>query len=64
MRGKLRDKRADVKRGPFKREVIGRRRVHKRDNRSLVWLNQQLEEEEDGNLLEEEAEVPVEPKKK
>lgn len=63
MRGKLRDKRADVKRGPFKREVIDRRRVHKRDNRSLVWLNQQLEEE-DGNLLEEEAEVPVEPKKK
>jgi hypothetical protein len=65
MRGKLRDKRADLKRDPFKREAVDRRRpLNKRENRSLAWLNQQLEEEDD-YLSEDEAEgetkTPVQP---
>ena len=59
MRGKLRDKRADSKRDPFKREVIERRRLNKRDNRSLSWLNQQPEDEEDNSVIEEENDAPV-----
>ncbi|HLI06732.1 MAG TPA: hypothetical protein VKV40_09200 [Ktedonobacteraceae bacterium] len=57
MRGKLRDKRVDFKRDPFKREGAERRRpLSKRENRSLAWLNQQLEEEEDDYLAEDEVE--------
>ena len=41
MRGKLRDKRVE-KRDNFKRELMERRRINKRDNRNLTWLNQQL----------------------
>ena len=55
MRGKLRDKRSDLKRDRFKRELMERRRTNKRENRiSMVWLNQQLEQEESDQLLEEE----------
>ena len=55
MRGKLRDKRTDLKRDRFKRELMERRRTNKRENRiSMVWLNQQLEQEEEYQLLEEE----------
>lgn len=55
MRGKLRDKRTDLKRDRFKRELIERRRTNKRENRtSMVWLNQQREQEEEYQLLEEE----------
>ena len=55
MRGKLRDKHTDLKRDRFKRELIERRRTNKRENRiSMVWLNQQLEQEEEYQLLEEE----------
>ncbi len=55
MRGKLRDKRSDLKRDRFKRELMERRRTNKRENRiSMVWLNQQLEQEENDQLLEEE----------
>ena len=55
MRGKLRDKRTDLKRDRFKRELIERRRTNKRENRiSMVWLNQQLEQGEEYQLLEEE----------
>ena len=55
MRGKLRDKRSDLKRDRFKRELMERRRTNKRENRiSMVWLNQQLEQEEEYQLLEEE----------
>jgi len=54
MRGKLRDKRADMKRDRFKRELIERRRTNKRENRiTMIWLNQQLEQEEDDLLLDE-----------
>ena len=57
MRGKLRDKRTDLKRDRFKRELIERRRANKRENRvSLVWLHQQLEQEKD-DLLPDEAEL-------
>jgi hypothetical protein len=56
MRGKLRDKRVDLKREPFKRQVVDRRRpLSRRENRSQVWLNQQLQEEDD-YLIENEAE--------
>ena len=57
MRGKLRDKRVDLKRDPFKRQIADRRRpLNKRENRSLAWLNQQLEEEDD-YPIEDEAEL-------
>lgn len=49
MRGKLRDKRTATNRDIFKREVFERRRMNKRDNRSLTW---QLQELEDENLLD------------
>lgn len=49
MRGKLRDKRTEASRDVFKREVFERRRMNKRDNRSLTW---QLQELEDENLLD------------
>ena len=49
MRGKLRDKRTEAGRDVFKREVFERRRMNKRDNRSLTW---QLQELEDENLLD------------
>ena len=45
MRGKLRDKRAESKRDIFKREVMQRRRTTKRNNRTMLRLNQQLEED-------------------
>jgi hypothetical protein len=69
MRGKLRDKRTEARRDIFKREVFERRRTNKRDNRSLTW---QIQELEDDNLLDgdEEAAVQVDspkqqmPKKK
>ena len=55
MRGKLRDKRTDLKRDRFKRELMERRRTNKRENRiSMLWLNQQLEQEEEYQLLEDE----------
>jgi len=45
MRGKLRDKRSELKRDYLKRESLERRRTNKRDNRSLnVQLHQQFEE--------------------
>jgi hypothetical protein len=48
MRGKLRDKRSELKRDYLKRESLERRRTNKRDNRSLnVQLHQQFEEEDD-----------------
>ena len=49
MRGKLRDKRTETRRDVFKREIFERRRMNKRDNRSLAW---QLRELEDENLLD------------
>ncbi len=61
MRGKLRDKRVDLKREPFKRQVVDRRRpLSRRENRSQVWLNQQLEEEDD-YLIEDELNAPEQP---
>ncbi len=55
MRGKLRDKRSEMKRDN-KRESLERRRTNKRDNRSLVVkLYQQYEEEDDFLLDNEEA---------
>jgi hypothetical protein len=61
MRGKLRDKRADTKRDILKREVAERKRMSKRD--IAVWLDQQLEEEEDALATDEgdEAEIPTLP---
>ncbi len=49
MRGKLRDKRPEARRDIFKREVLERKRLNKRDNRSLTWQIQELEDE---NLLD------------
>jgi len=48
LRGKLRDKRSELKRDYLKRESLERRRTNKRDNRSLnVQLHQQFAEEDD-----------------
>jgi hypothetical protein len=50
VRGKLRDKRADMKRDrfKFKRELEGRRRLPRREQRGLgEWLDEQLD---DGTL--------------
>jgi len=42
MRGKLRDKRADILPSYIKRDQVDRRRLNKRNNRTLAYLNQQL----------------------
>lgn len=52
MRGKLRDKRALAKRESFKRDVQGRRRPVKRENRTLVWLNEQMKSGKDDDQLD------------
>jgi hypothetical protein len=55
MRGKLRDKRSELKRDYFKRESLERRRANKRGNRSLnVQLHQQYAEEDEFFLGEDE----------
>ena len=60
MRGKLRDKHSELKRGYLKRESLERRRINKRDNRSLnVQLHQQFEEEDDF-LWDEDEDILVE----
>jgi len=63
MRGKLRDKRPDTKRDNFKRELIERRRTNKREHRTLAWLNQQLDLEEE-DYLQDEEEMLLEQAKK
>ena len=63
MRGKLRDKRPEVKRDGFKRDLFERRRPVRRDNRNIIWLNQELDEEEE-DLLEEEETAEAVVKKK
>lgn len=63
MRGKLRDKHTEMKRDNFKRQLMDRRRTNKRENRiSVLWLNQQLEQEEDALLDKEELLVENNPK--
>jgi hypothetical protein len=56
MRGKLRDKRTELKRDSMKREFIERRRTNKRENRNLVWQNLQVDQEEE-YLLDEDEEA-------
>ena len=57
MRGKLRDKRTEMKRENFKRESMERRRPNRRENRNMALLNLQLDQEE--YLLDEDDEVLV-----
>ncbi|HZU68873.1 MAG TPA: hypothetical protein VFA09_16480 [Ktedonobacteraceae bacterium] len=45
MRGKLRDKPANIKRDRLKRELVERRRPSRRESRSATLFNQQLEDE-------------------
>ncbi len=45
MRGKLRDKRIDVRRERAQRDLLERRRPLKRENRAVALLNRQLEED-------------------
>ena len=45
MRGKLRDKRTETRRDIFKREVLERKRTNKRENRSMTWIIQELEDD-------------------
>lgn len=55
MRGKLRDKRADVRRDRLKREpMMERRRPSRRENRSVALRLEQLEEDyllDDGDMF-------------
>ena len=70
MRGKLRDKRASAKRDGSRREEVERRRLGKRDNRSVVRLNWQTEDDdlefdiEEGEYEEEEEEEIETPRTK
>ncbi len=45
MRGKLRDKPANVRHDRLKRELMERRRPPRRENRNAVLFNRQLEDE-------------------
>lgn len=54
MRGKLRDKRAYSKHDSFKREENEQRRPYKRDSRTALWDNQQLEDDETFDATEDE----------
>ncbi len=46
MRGKLRDKRTEMKRDNSKRESLERRRPNRRESRSMALLNLQLDQED------------------
>ncbi len=54
MRGKLRDKHAKSKHDVFKRETIDKKRPGKHDVRMEIWLNPDLDEQDD-ELFEEEG---------
>ncbi len=57
MRGKLRDKRATTRQDSTKRELIERRKPNKRDARTALWLNQEVDgDEDDLDLLDEDEE--------
>ena len=55
MRGKLRDKRSDLRQERIKRELIERRRPPKRDSRHTIMHMQELEE--DYQFDDEEAQL-------
>jgi hypothetical protein len=57
MRGKLRDKRADKLPGYVKRDQMDRRRLNKRNNRTLAYLNQQLDDDEEAYLEKDQIKV-------
>ncbi len=61
MRGKLRDKRASIQRDYLKRDLVDRHRLNKRNNRTLAWLNQQLDEDGE-DYLEDGREIVVRPR--
>jgi len=63
MRGKLRDKRADMQPGYVKRDQIDRRRLNKRNNRTLAYLNQQLGDDEEAYLEDDHVKVTTAPAK-
>jgi len=46
MRGKLRDKRTEMRRDNSKRELLERRRPNRRENRGMALLNLQLDQED------------------
>ena len=66
MRGKLRDKRTDVRRYKLSRELVERRRGIRRESRAavaLAWQNQLLNEEDYNGLLDDEKPLVTEVKK-
>ena len=66
MRGKLRDKRTDVRRYKLSRELVERRRGIRRESRAavtLAWQNQLLNEEDYDGLLDDEKPLVTEVKK-
>lgn len=63
MRGKLRDKRADKLPGYVKRDQVDRRRLNKRNNRTLAYLNRQLGDDEEAYLENDQVKVTPAPVK-
>lgn len=63
MRGKLRDKRADKLPGYVKRDQLDRRRLNKRNNRTLAYMNQQLGDDEEAYLEDDQVKVTTAPAK-
>ena len=63
MRGKLRDKRADKLPGYVKRDQVDRRRLNKRNNRTLAFMNQQLGDDEEAYLEDDQVKVTTAPAK-
>ncbi len=53
MRGKLRDKRSYTRHDSFKHEENEQRRPYKRDSRTMLWDNQQLEDDEAYDVIED-----------
>lgn len=65
MRGKLRDKRSYTRHDSFKHEENEQRRPYKRDSRTALWDNQQLEDDEvydEDELVEDEDATETEVK--
>ena len=63
MRGKLRDKRADKLPGYVKRDQLDRRRLNKRNNRTLAYMNQQLGDDEEAYLENDQVKATPAPVK-
>jgi len=58
MRGKLRDKRTATKHNAVKREVMERPRSNKRDMRTMDWMNQEVDDDDELDQEEMPTQTP------